>query len=92
MNPFIILCDINMPVMSGLEMRELMWRSKEIQKKNTPFIFMSTSVRQHDIDKAATLSTQGFFQKEVSFVNHENLLRKIIDYWSCNHFPDPEAH
>jgi CheY-like chemotaxis protein len=84
--PFIILCDINMPIMSGLQLREAMCSNPTVCKKNTPFIFMSTSARQSDIDKATSLYTHGFFQKEMSYERHENTLKKIIDYWgSCRY-------
>lgn len=84
--PFMILCDINMPVMSGLQLREQMCSRPELCKKNTPFIFMSTSARQSDIDKATSLYTHGFFLKETSYEKHESTLRKIIDYWgSCRY-------
>jgi CheY-like chemotaxis protein len=80
--PFLILCDINMPVLNGLELRELMCKDSALCKKNTPFIFLSTSARAADINKASELFTHGFFQKECSLERHENTIRKIIDYWS----------
>jgi CheY-like chemotaxis protein len=80
--PFLILCDINMPLMTGIQMRREMCGMPEICKKNIPFIFMSTSARQTDIDQASSLCTHGFFLKEASFDKHENTIRKIIDYWS----------
>jgi len=83
-DPFIILCDINMPLMNGLELRESIISSEMLRKKNTPFIFMSTSARQGDIERAASLYTHGFFQKEASYKKHEDLLRKIISYWESS--------
>lgn len=90
-NPFLILCDINMPLMDGLQMRELMCGSQTLCKKNTPFIFMSTSARQADIDRASSLYTHGFFQKEASFEKHEQLLKKIIDYWGSCRYSERQA-
>jgi CheY-like chemotaxis protein len=85
-DPFIILCDINMPVMNGLELRAKMCENKVLFLKNTPFIFLSASARYDDITKAAALYTHGFFQKESSLDKHETTLKKIIDYWnSCRH-------
>lgn len=80
-DPFIIFCDINMPLMNGLQLREEMCKSSMLCKKNTPFIFMSTSARPSDIEKATSLYTHGFFQKEASFDKNEALLKHIIEYW-----------
>lgn len=82
--PFLILCDINMPVMNGLQLRQAMCEPTTALscKKSTPFIFMSTSARTVDIEKAAGLYTHGFFQKETSLDRHEKTLRMIIEYWS----------
>jgi CheY-like chemotaxis protein len=81
-DPFLILCDINMPMMNGLQMREAMCAQPVLRKKNTPFIFMSTSARRADIDKACSLYTHGFFEKQMSYEKHEALLKKIIEYWA----------
>jgi CheY-like chemotaxis protein len=81
-NPFLILSDINMPGMTGFELRELMCRDKNICKKKTPFIFISTSAMPSDLQKARELSTQGFFVKEISTEKYMRNLSSIIEYWS----------
>jgi CheY-like chemotaxis protein len=81
-NPFIILSDINMPGMNGFELREMMCRDKNICKKRTPFIFISTSAMPSDVQKAKDLSTQGFFVKELSTEKYERNLSAIVEYWS----------
>jgi CheY-like chemotaxis protein len=90
-DPFIILCDINMPIMDGLQLREAMCSNPSVCKKNIPFIFMSTSARQSDIDKATSLYTHGFFQKEISYERHESILKRIIDYWDSCRFSERVA-
>jgi CheY-like chemotaxis protein len=89
--PFLILCDINMPIMDGLQLREMMCKNESLCKKNIPFIFMSTSARQSDIDRASALFTHGFFQKETSFERYEAILRKIVDYWSSCRYSERQA-
>lgn len=80
--PFLILCDINMPKMSGLELREEICKRPDLINKNTPFIFLSTSARQGDMERASELYTHGFFVKEVSYQKHEKTLRRIVEYWN----------
>ena len=83
---FMILCDINMPVMNGLELRQRINNDPEMRKKSIPFIFLSTAARNTDIDKAYDLSAQGFFVKESTFNEMENALRVIVNYWDrCKH-------
>ena len=81
-----ILCDINMPVMNGLELRQRINNDEEMRKKSIPFIFLSTAARSTDVNKAFDLSAQGFFVKESTFNEMENALRVIVDYWDkCKH-------
>jgi CheY-like chemotaxis protein len=82
-DPFLILCDINMPVMTGFEMRERMCSSRSLCMKKTPFIFFSTSSKGYDTEKTSALHIQGIFEKQASFKKHEALLKRIIEsHWS----------
>ena len=42
-HPFLILCDINMPVMTGLELRATIEADPVLKEKSIPFIFLSTT-------------------------------------------------
>lgn len=89
--PFVILCDINMPVMSGLDLRRKMCENKNLCLKNTPFIFLSTSAHPEDVRLAFSLFIHGFFKKETSLARHERTLQMIIEYWrSCRYFASSE--
>ena len=39
--PFLLLCDINMPSMNGLKLREVINSDAELRKKSIPFIFFN---------------------------------------------------
>jgi CheY-like chemotaxis protein len=85
-NPFIILCDVNMPGMDGFELREAINENDYLKKKAVPFIFLSTSDRVSDINKAYTLTVQGYFTKPDSLAGLTNELKAIVDYWrKCKH-------
>jgi len=80
-NPFLILCDIDMPVMNGVQMREMMCKNEKLLNQNTPFIFLSASVQKDDSRKTSQFFTHGCFQKDTSLEKYELTLRRIVEYW-----------
>ncbi|HYH13638.1 MAG TPA: response regulator, partial [Flavisolibacter sp.] len=62
-NPFLIICDINMPVMNGLELRKEINKSDVLTQKSIPFVFYTTHAEKHAVEEAYRMSVQGFFQK-----------------------------
>lgn len=84
--PLLILCDINMPMMSGLELRNRIDANAYLKAKAVPFIFYTTSASPELVKKAYEGSIQGFHQKEPSFTALQRQLDQIITYWkSCLH-------
>jgi CheY-like chemotaxis protein len=88
--PFIILCDINMPVMNGIEFRRQINKSEYLRRKSVPFIFLSTTASQVVVAEAYEMTVQGFFKKEQTIAGIRSMLRQIIDYWQvCRHPNSP---
>lgn len=84
--PLLIFCDINMPVMNGLELLEVIESSPYLKKKAIPFIFLSTSADKHTIEYAYQLSVQGYFVKESNFDVYRNRIGRAVHYWlDCLH-------
>lgn len=84
--PFLIVCDINMPVMNGLELRERIERNEYLRQKSIPFVFLSTADNPLVIQTAYQTTIQGFFKKENSFDEFKARLKVMYDYWSyCLH-------
>jgi len=79
--PFLILSDINMPKLSGLELREIIQRNDDLRMKCVPFIFFTTATSKKSVWDAYALSVQGFFIKPISFKELENTIKRIVDYW-----------
>jgi CheY-like chemotaxis protein len=83
---FVILCDIRMPNINGLEFRKSIIQSDYLKKKTIPFVFFTGAVSQDIIDEAYTLDVQGFFKKAHSFEGLKAQLSAIYFYWrSCLH-------
>lgn len=88
--PFLILCDINMPLLNGLEFRAQINQSEHLRRKSIPFIFLTTTASPEAIQEAYDESVQGFYEKAVSLAGLQQQIRLIVDYWqTCLH---PNSH
>lgn len=86
LQPFIILTDINMPGINGIQLREEIVKDEYLRKKCIPFIFLTTSDGKTIIQRIYELQVQGFFQKEVIYEGIKNQIKQIMDYWkACKH-------
>ncbi len=79
--PSIIISDINMPRMNGLEFAQEILKDATLPKLGIPFIFLTSSAADNDIEQAFALKAQGYFEKSNSQLRTKADLRSIIDYW-----------
>jgi CheY-like chemotaxis protein len=79
--PFLVISDINMPMIDGFALREMINLNANLQQRCIPYIFLSTDVSPASAKKAYALSVQGYFAKQSSLEAFEKTLRYIIDYW-----------
>jgi CheY-like chemotaxis protein len=83
---FLILCDINMPLMNGLELRRNIQENEKLRKQSIPFVFLSTAARPKEVEEAYDLTVQGFFLKASKLSDMEKTLELILNYWlRCKH-------
>ena len=84
--PFIILSDVNLMGMSGLQFKEAIQKDDYLTSKGIPFVFISTNDSHEVVKNAHQLSVQGFFKKPDSDKEIKNMLKKLFDYWElCRH-------
>ena len=84
--PFIILSDVNLPIMNGLQLKSEIQETEYLRVKAIPFIFLSTSADSKAVYDAFELNVQGFFVKENTYDGIHQQLKQIIDYWkNCRH-------
>jgi CheY-like chemotaxis protein len=86
--PFLILYDINMPHINGLDLRELIWTDPDLRSKSIPFIFFSTAASPEQVERAFNLTVQGFFLKGNTFEETVRKLKLVIDYWIESRHPN----
>jgi CheY-like chemotaxis protein len=79
--PFIILSDINMPKLNGIELREKIHTNEDLRLKCIPYLFFTTSSEQKYVVDAYSRSVQGFFVKPNSFDKLKYTIRLIVQYW-----------
>ncbi|GAB3162570.1 hypothetical protein GCM10027291_00490 [Telluribacter humicola] len=92
--PYIIISDINLPKLNGLELRKKMQSDAELSLRCIPYIYFTTAQNQQAVIEAYSSSAQGFFVKPASFAEIKETLQVIIEYWKkCkapnNFFPQP---
>ena len=90
--PFLILSDINLPKLTGFELREKIHTNEDLNLKCIPYLFFTTTSAQKAIIDAYSQSVQGFFIKANSVDKLKNTIKKIVEYWQeCeapNFIPD----
>lgn len=84
--PFIILCDVNMPLMNGLELLETIQTTPYLKKKCIPFIMLSTSGDRRYVENAYDLNVHGFFKKPSEMKQLRRILELTFEFWAkCLH-------
>ena len=79
--PFIILSDINMPKLNGIELREKVHNNEDLRIKCIPYLMFTTTAEQRHVVDAYSKSVQGFFVKPSRIEDLKHSIKLIIDYW-----------
>jgi CheY-like chemotaxis protein len=79
--PFLILSDINLPKLTGFELREKLKTDASLALRCIPYLFFSTALNQKTVIDAYSLSVQGFFVKQSSMAELEKTISVIMEYW-----------
>lgn len=86
--PFVIISDINMPRINGLELLKEIKSDKYTRYKSIPFIIMSSSGHPSDVKAAYEYGAQGYFEKGMSMEEYKRFLLSIMAYWSYSKHPE----
>jgi CheY-like chemotaxis protein len=85
---FLILCDVNLPLMTGIELRHYIDNSEELKKKAIPFVYFTTSSNPALVRKAYKGTIQGYFIKPESYTDLKERLSSIVSYWKSSLHPN----
>jgi CheY-like chemotaxis protein len=85
--PALVLLDIKMPRMNGLETLAAIRKDPEL--KRLVVIFLSSSDQEQDINEAFDLRANSYLVKPNSAERMINILQKLREYWiGLNQFPN----
>ncbi len=81
----LILLDLNMPKMNGLEFLHALREDKNL--KRTPVIVLTTSDEDKDRIEAYNLNVAGYILKPVTFTNFAEVMVALNKYWTLCEMP-----
>ncbi len=84
--PGIILLDINMPRMNGLEFLGVIKKDERFIR--IPVIVLTTSKEHQDRYESFNLNVAGYMVKPVDFADFTKVIGIIHKYWSTSLYPD----
>ena len=83
-SPKVILLDINMPKMNGIEFLKEIRRDEKL--KNIVVFVMTTSNEDRDKINAYELNVAGYILKPLSFKKFVEAINNLTKYWSIIEF------
>lgn len=84
--PCLILLDLNMPIMGGIEF--LQAAKADAALRRYPVIVLTTSEEQQDKVNSFDLGVAGYMRKPVDYRQFVETIRSIDAYWTVSELPD----
>jgi CheY-like chemotaxis protein len=83
--PCIILLDLNMPIMNGIEFLQVVKQDERL--KRIPVVVLTTSEEQQDKMKSFDLGVAGYMAKPVDYRQFVEVMRTLDAYWTISEVP-----
>jgi CheY-like chemotaxis protein len=83
--PCLVLLDLNMPVMNGIEFLEHVKRDARLRR--IPTVVLTTSEEQEDKVRTFDLGIAGYMAKSVDYRRFVEVMRSIDLYWTMSELP-----
>ena len=87
-NPCVILLDLNMPRMNGIELLKII-KADDVLKK-IPVVVFTTSQEEQDVVESFKLNAAGYIVKPADYKKFVEAMRTIDIYWTLSELPDGE--
>jgi two-component system response regulator len=79
-NPGLILLDLKMPRMDGLEFLSIV--KKDIRFKRIPVVMLTSSREETDLIKSYNLSLNAYIVKPLDFISLIEVVKQIGNFWA----------
>jgi CheY-like chemotaxis protein len=83
--PCIILLDLNMPIMNGIEFLQVVKNDSKV--RCIPVVVLTTSEEQQDKVNSFNLGVAGYMAKPVDYRQFVEVMRSIDAYWTISEMP-----
>ncbi|SIS89937.1 Response regulator receiver domain-containing protein [Zobellia uliginosa] len=80
--PDIILLDLNMPRMNGIEFLTILKADPVL--KYLPTVILTTSENRADLLECYKVGVAGYVIKPLKYEEYQSKLHKVLDYWDIN--------
>ncbi len=84
--PCIILLDLNMPKMNGLEFMKVAKESERLRK--IPIVVLTTSSEERDRMNSFNYGVAGYMTKPVDYQQFVDVIKTINLYWTLSELPE----
>ena len=78
--PDLIVLDLSLPKLCGLELLKLIKRQSKLLK--LPVVILTNSINMMDMTEAYRLGAAGFIQKSVDLNEYVESMKTLVKYWS----------
>lgn len=83
--PCLVLLDLNMPVMNGIEFLENV--KSDASLRRIPTVVLTTSEEQEDKLRSFDLGAAGYMPKSLDYRRFVEVMRSIDTYWTMSELP-----
>ena len=80
--PDIILLDLNMPKISGIEFLSILKNDENL--KHIPTVILTTSNNHKDVIECYTIGVSGYILKPLKYEDYVKKIEITLAYWSTN--------
>lgn len=80
--PDIILLDLNMPKINGIEFLSILKNNDTL--RYIPTIILTTSSNQRDLLECYKIGIAGYIIKPLKYEDYVTKISSVLDYWSLN--------